>query len=72
MRLLAATAAIRDRLAISRARRGEAKRQSSIEAARTTLSEGAFDAAWAVGCAWALDDAIEHALAFTTTAPATV
>ena len=72
VRLLAATAAIRDRLAISRARRGEAKRQTSIKAARTTLGEGAFDAAWAVGCAWALDDAIEYALALAATAPATV
>jgi tetratricopeptide (TPR) repeat protein len=69
--LLAATAVIRERLAISRPKRGEAKRQSSVEAARAALGADAFDAGWAVGCAWALDDAIEHALALVAAAPVT-
>ena len=63
VRLLAAAAGIHERLAIPQSQRGEAKRQKSILAARAALGETAFDAAWAAGNAWALDDAIEYALA---------
>ncbi len=70
--LLAAVTAIRERLTIVRRRRGEAKRQSTVEAARTALGKEAFDAAWAVGREWAIDDAIEHALALVPTATVTV
>jgi predicted ATPase/class 3 adenylate cyclase len=72
VRLLAAVSAIRDRLAISRPKRGETKRQSSIKAARAALGAAAFDAAWSQGQKWAFDDAIEHALASAANAPATV
>ncbi|HYR00724.1 MAG TPA: tetratricopeptide repeat protein [Casimicrobiaceae bacterium] len=59
-----ATVAIRERLAIPRLHRAEPSRLASIEAARAALGEEAFDAAWADGATWALDDAIDAALAF--------
>jgi predicted ATPase len=59
-----ATVAIRERLAIPRLHRAEPRRLASIEAARAALGEEAFDAAWADGATWALDDAIDAALAF--------
>ena len=68
-RLLAAAGAIRERLAIARPKRSEAKRQSSVDAARATLGASSFDAAWAAGHGWGLDDAIEHALALAVTSP---
>jgi predicted ATPase len=61
--LLAAAVGVRERLGIPRSQRGEAKWQKSIQAAREALGETAFDAAWAASNAWALDDAIEYALA---------
>jgi predicted ATPase/class 3 adenylate cyclase len=63
VRLLAAAVGAREQLGIPRAQRGEPKRQKSIEMARLALGETAFEAAWAAGKAWALDDAIESALA---------
>ena len=72
VQLLSAVSAIRDRLAISRLRRGETRRQSSIKAARAALGAAAFDAAWSHGQEWAFDDAIEYALASATTVPVAV
>jgi tetratricopeptide (TPR) repeat protein len=69
VRVHAATVAIRERLTIARLQRGEARRLRSIESACEAMGEPAFDAAWAEGSAWALDDAIECALAFAV-APA--
>jgi hypothetical protein len=64
VRLCAAAAAIRERLAIPGAHRGKARRIASIVAARAALTEDRFDRAWVDGTAWALDDAIECALEF--------
>ena len=64
VRMHAATDAVRERLGIPRLQHGESRRLSSIEAAREGLGEQAFDAAWANGGTWALDDAIDAALSF--------
>ena len=62
-------AAVRGTLALPRSPRSEAKRQKNIDAARAALGETAFKAAWSHGSAWALDEAIDSALA-STAAPA--
>ncbi len=64
VRVHAATAAIRDRLTIPRLQRAELRRLASLGAAREVLGEAAFEAAWADGATWALDDAIDAALSF--------
>ena len=64
VRVHAATAAIRDRLTIPRLQRAESRRLASLGAAREVLGEAAFEAAWADGATWALDDAIDAALSF--------
>ncbi len=69
--LHAAASAIRERLGIPRLHRGESRRLSSIEAAHEALGEEAFDAAWAEGATWALDDAIDAALSFADEAALT-
>jgi len=61
VRVLAAAAAIRQRLTIPLLRPREAQRRAGIEAARTALGAARFDAAWSAGQLWGLDDAIEHA-----------
>lgn len=71
LRLLAAVGGIRERLAIPPSTRGEATRQGIILAARDALGEAASKAAWTTGNAWALDDAIEHALASAPTVAVT-
>ena len=63
VRLLAATDAIRGRLAIPRSRYQEASRQRTIDALRATLDAASFEGAAKDGALWGLDDAIEHALA---------
>ncbi len=72
VQLLAAVSTIRERLAVSRHKRCEAKWQSRVEAAHAALGEAAFDTARAAARSWALDDAIKHALASVVAAPATV
>jgi len=71
VRLLAAAVAIRGRLGIPGSQRGEAERQKTTLAARATLGEAAFDAAWAAGNVWGVDDAIQGALASTRSSVAT-
>jgi tetratricopeptide (TPR) repeat protein len=71
VQLLAATDAIRERLSIVRPRRQQSQPESSLRAARLELGDAAFDAAWAAGRAWGLDDATEHALALAAGAPVT-
>ena len=62
VRLQAATTSIRVALVLPRSPRDEPKRQANIDAARGTLDEAAFDAAWSDGKNWAFDDAIEYVL----------
>ena len=64
-RLQAAVAAGRATLALPRSRRREEKQQENVNAARATLGEAAFKAAWSQGSGWALDEAIDFALAST-------
>ncbi len=71
-RVHAATVAIRDRLTIPRLQRGEPRRLKSIESACEALGETGFEAAWAAGTTWALDDAIECALDFAGARTVTV
>lgn len=66
VRLQAATASVRSALALARSSRNEARWQANVAAARASLGEPAFNAAWADGTMWALDKAIDHALASTT------
>ncbi|MGH8849758.1 MAG: tetratricopeptide repeat protein [Casimicrobiaceae bacterium] len=63
VRLHAAAAAARKDLALPASPRSEAKRNSSIEAAREALGGATFNAAWSEGQAWTLAAAIEHAVA---------
>ena len=63
LHLLAAAAAIRERLAIPRSQRRDAMQHRAVARARAALDSAAFDAAWGAGNAWGLADAIEHALA---------
>ncbi len=65
VRLQAAAGAIRVALALPRSPRNEAKRQENIDAARASLGEAAFNAAWSDAMGWGLDDAIEYALEST-------
>jgi hypothetical protein len=60
---------VRATLALPRSRRREEKQQENIDAARAALGETAFKAAWSHGSGWALDEAIDFALA-STAAPA--
>ena len=62
VRLYSAAAAIREVLAL-KSPRGEASRKQNVETARRMLGEAAFDAAWAAGRKWKLDEAVSCALA---------
>ena len=62
VRLYAAVAAAREALGLPRAAHRESEMQSRIAAARASLGDRAFDAAWSVGLTWSRDDAISHAL----------
>jgi hypothetical protein len=64
-RLQAAVATVRATLALPRSRRREEKQQQNINAARAALGETAFKTAWSQGSGWALDEAIDFALAST-------
>jgi len=64
VRLHAAASTIRERLGMPPPHHVESRRLPSIEAAREALGEPSFDAAWAEGATWALDDAIDAALSF--------
>ena len=61
VRLHAAAATIRTALALQ-SPGGGAARERNLESARQALGEAAFAAAWSNGCAWTLEEAIEHAL----------
>ena len=69
-RLQAAAAAIGEALAFPRSPRSEPNRQKQIERARSALGDVAFRAAWSEGRAWALDEAIDRALAMIAESPA--
>ena len=63
VRVCAAAAAIREALGLMRPSHREAEMQTHLAAARATLGDTGFDAAWSPARAWKLDEAIEHALA---------
>jgi predicted ATPase/class 3 adenylate cyclase len=71
VRICAATAAIRETLGLVRSPHREAEMQTRVKAARATLADTAFDAAWSTGRTWTLDEAIEHALDSTTSSAVT-
>jgi predicted ATPase/class 3 adenylate cyclase len=71
VRVSAAAAAVREALGLVRAPHREVDMQTRVMAARTSLGTTAFDAAWSTGRTWALDDAIDHALASATASPVT-
>ena len=62
-RLYAVAAAIRERLVLPRAPRGDQRWRDDVAAARQALGDAAFDAAWAEGRKWELKAAIHRALA---------
>src|SRR5438876_3958303 len=69
VRLQAAASAARGALALPRSPSREARRKENIAAARATISETAFNAAWSDGSGWTLDESIEHALISTAPQP---
>ena len=71
VRVCAAAAVVREALALPRSSRYGTGRQMDFKAARADLGEPAFERAWSAGRKWALDEAIDHALA-SATAPAMV
>ena len=66
VRISAAGTAVREALRLPRTPHREAEMQARITAARAELGDGAFAAAWAGGLTWALDEAIDRALAPST------
>ena len=62
-RLYAVAAAIRERLVLPRAPRGDQRWVDDVAATRQALGDAAFDAAWAEGRKWELKAAIHRALA---------
>jgi len=69
VRLQAAASAARGALALPRSPSREARWKENIAAARATISETAFNAAWSDGSGWTLDESIEHALISTAPQP---
>ena len=63
VRVYAAAGAVRETLALPRSPSREAERQKNVEAARAALEATVFDAAWSTGRTWALDEAVDYALA---------
>lgn len=62
VRAYGACAAVRNARTIPRSPSREAEMKTRVMAARTELGERAFDAAWATGQIWSLDEAIKHTL----------
>jgi tetratricopeptide (TPR) repeat protein len=62
VRTFAAAATIRDTLSLPRSPRGDAEMQQRVKAARTSLGENAFDAAWSTGKTWSLDNVVDRTL----------
>ena len=62
VRLYAAAAACRERVTFSLSPRSVQRRRDDVAAARESFGASAFDAAWAEGREWALDEAIKRAL----------
>ena len=63
VRLYSAVETFRERLALRSPPRSAQRRDAAIAAARTTLGDAAFDAAWSAGRALELEQAITFALA---------
>jgi tetratricopeptide (TPR) repeat protein len=61
VRLYAGIEAARARLALRRRTRGEHRWRAEVAAARAAVDEQAFNAAWAEGEAWTLEQAFDHA-----------
>lgn len=64
-RLYAAAASQRERLNLARPPRNERRWRDQLSATRRDLGDAAFEAAWADGREWELDEAIRKALAVT-------
>ena len=62
VRIYAAAAAARERLMLRRPPRTEQRWEDAITAARSTLGDASFEAAWAEGRAWQLEMAVRHAV----------
>ena len=60
--LFGAAEALRERRALVRPPRSERRWRNAVAVARASLDGAAFDAAWAVGRQWSLDQAIRRAL----------
>ena len=63
VRLFAAIEAARERLVLRRRARHEQRWRSDVAASRAALGDPAFEAAWAEGEGWSLDQALRHAAA---------
>jgi tetratricopeptide (TPR) repeat protein len=63
VRLYAAVAGLRERLALPPPPRGEVRRRHAIAAARAALGDAPFDAAWSEGGTWEMEQAVRRALA---------
>ena len=71
VRVYAAAAAARERLVVRRPVRSGRRWEDSIAAARATVGDAAFEAAWKEGQAWQLDMVIRRALAPASAQPVT-
>jgi predicted ATPase/class 3 adenylate cyclase len=65
VRLYAAASGAREALALPRSAHRDARWQANLEGARAGLDARGFDAAWAEGQPWTLDQAVDYALAAT-------
>jgi predicted ATPase/class 3 adenylate cyclase len=70
-RIYGAATAARERLVLRRPPRSVKEWEAGVAAARATLGDRAFDAAWAEGQTWQLDMAIRRALTPVTAQPVT-
>ena len=71
--LFGAAEAQRERLALSRPRRGEPRWRKAVASTRAKLTAATYDAAWSAGREWSLDTAVRSAMgrpASAVTAPA--
>jgi tetratricopeptide (TPR) repeat protein len=63
VRAFAAAATLREAFCLARAPYREADRRAGLYAARVALGDSGFDLAWSTGKSWALEEAVDHALA---------
>ena len=69
--LFGAVAANRETLRLPRSSDEQARAQASLHAARGSVAQSDFDAAWSMGRSWTLDKAVDHVLGLPAAQPVT-